>query len=87
MSRLTAAFGRARADGRAAFIGYLTAGDPTAGDTVELARALEHAGADVYAAAPADRLTYERAAHHLLKHSIDPSTDPHAGTRGRRRIT
>ena len=47
MSRLTAAFGRASADGRAAFIGYLTADDPTAGDTVELARALEHAGADV----------------------------------------
>ena len=47
MSRLRAAFDRARDDGRAAFIAYLTAGDPSADATVELAKALERAGADV----------------------------------------
>lgn len=47
MSRIGAAFARARREGRAAFIPYLTAGDPMAGGTVSLARALDRAGADV----------------------------------------
>lgn len=47
MSRIGAAFARARRQGRAAFIPYLTAGDPKAGGTVSLARALDRAGADV----------------------------------------
>ncbi len=47
MSRLGQAFERARAEHRAAFIAYLTAGDPSADATVDLARALERAGADV----------------------------------------
>ena len=47
MSRLRAVFERARAEGRAAFIGYLTGGDSTADETVNLARALERAGTDV----------------------------------------
>ena len=47
MSRLAAAFDRARFERRAAFVGYLTAGDPSADATVALARALERAGADV----------------------------------------
>ena len=38
---------RERAEGRAAFIAYLTAGDPSAEATVALAAALERAGADV----------------------------------------
>ena len=46
-SRITGVFERARQEGRAAFIPYLTAGDPTASTTVELARELDRAGADV----------------------------------------
>ena len=47
MSRLAEAFDRARSERRAAFVGYLTAGDPNADATVALARALERAGAGV----------------------------------------
>jgi tryptophan synthase alpha chain len=47
MTRLAGAFEMARQDGRAAFIAYLTAGDPDADATVALAAALERAGADV----------------------------------------
>ncbi len=47
MSRISEAFGRARRQGRAAFIAYLTAGDPSTEATLGLARALEKAGADI----------------------------------------
>ena len=47
MSRIAAAFERARLESRAAFIAYLTAGDPDADATVALAAALERAGTDV----------------------------------------
>jgi tryptophan synthase alpha chain len=46
-SRLTDRFARAAAEGRAAFVAYLTAGDPSAAATVRTAEALERAGADV----------------------------------------
>jgi len=46
-SRIAGVFQRTKAENRAAFIAYLTAGDPTADRTVELAVALERAGADV----------------------------------------
>jgi tryptophan synthase alpha chain len=45
--RIAEAFGRARRERRAAFIPFLTAGDPSAHATIELARALERAGADI----------------------------------------
>jgi tryptophan synthase alpha chain len=47
VSRIASAFARAADDGRAAFVGYLTAGDPDADTTVRLAGALARAGADV----------------------------------------
>ncbi len=47
MSRLRDAFERAGAERRAAFVAYLTAGDPAAAATIELAKALERAGTDV----------------------------------------
>lgn len=46
-ARIASAFSRAAAQGRAAFIPYLTAGDPSDDVTVETAVALEKAGADV----------------------------------------
>jgi tryptophan synthase alpha chain len=47
MSRISEVFERARAESRAAFIAYLTAGDPSPEATVGLARTLESAGADI----------------------------------------
>lgn len=47
MRLLAEIFAKARREGRAAFIAYLTAGDPDADATVALARALDRAGADV----------------------------------------
>jgi tryptophan synthase alpha chain len=47
VSRIADAFERARREQRAAFVAYLTAGDPTADATVELASALADAGTDV----------------------------------------
>lgn len=47
MTRIDGAFARARAEGRAAFVAYLTAGDPSAEATVGLARVLAHSGTDV----------------------------------------
>jgi tryptophan synthase alpha chain len=46
-SRLRDAFARAAAEGRAAFIAYLTAGDPSGDATVSLAKVLERAGANI----------------------------------------
>jgi len=47
MSRIADAFERARRERRAAFVPYLTAGDPDLAATAQLVRALEEAGADV----------------------------------------
>jgi tryptophan synthase alpha chain len=47
VTRLASAFARAAREDRAAFIGYLTAGDPDADSTVRLAGALARAGTDV----------------------------------------
>lgn len=46
-SRLQAAFAAARAEGRAALIGYLPAGFPTAEGSVRLIQAMVHAGVDI----------------------------------------
>jgi tryptophan synthase alpha chain len=47
MSRIGERIARRRAEGRAAFIAFLTAGDPSLDGTVEAAVALEAAGVDV----------------------------------------
>ncbi|HWZ85130.1 MAG TPA: tryptophan synthase subunit alpha [Thermoanaerobaculia bacterium] len=47
MSRIAGAFARAKGEGRAAFVAYVTAGDPSPEATVRLARALARAGTDV----------------------------------------
>lgn len=47
LRRISAAFERAASEGRAAFVPYLTAGDPDSESTVALARSLDRAGADI----------------------------------------
>jgi len=47
VTRIGEAFDRARRQNRAAFVAYVTAGDPSTEGTVVLARALARAGADV----------------------------------------
>jgi tryptophan synthase alpha chain len=47
VSRIGQAFTRRRADGVPTFVGFVTAGDPSPGRTVEIARELEQAGVDV----------------------------------------
>lgn len=72
MSRLAEAFRAAKKDHRAAFIPYITAGDPSLERTVELIRALATAGADVielgipFSDPMADGPTNQRAAERAL---------------------
>lgn len=72
MSRISDAFKRARQDGRAAFIPYVTAGDPSLERTIEIAAALERAGADIlelgvpFSDPIADGPTNQRAAERAL---------------------
>ncbi len=47
MSRLAATFARARAEGRAALVCFVTGGDPTPADTTAILDALVEGGADV----------------------------------------
>ncbi len=71
-SRVSLAFEAAAADGRAAFVAYLTAGDPGIAATVELARAVAAGGADVlelgvpFSDPIADGATLQRAAGRAL---------------------
>lgn len=73
MTRIEAAFEKARLEGRAALIAYLTAGDPTGDATVALARALARAGADVlelgvpFSDPIADGPVLQRAAERALR--------------------
>ena len=72
--RIERAFARARRAKRAAFIPYITAGDPSPARTVVLARALERAGADIlelgvpFTDPIADGPTNQRAAERALAH-------------------
>jgi tryptophan synthase alpha chain len=72
VKRIEEAFRTAKRDGRAAFIPYITAGDPTLEGTVELVRALAGAGADVielgvpFSDPIADGPTNQRAAERAL---------------------
>jgi tryptophan synthase alpha chain len=71
-ARLAAKFAAAKTSGRAAFVAYLTAGDPNPEATVEMARALERAGVDVlelgvpFSDPIADGPTLQRSAQRAL---------------------
>lgn len=47
MTRIDKCFGKLRSDGKKGFIAYITAGDPTIKDTVEIALQLQDAGVDI----------------------------------------
>jgi tryptophan synthase alpha chain len=70
--RIAEKFTAAKREGRAAFVAYLTAGDPSPEATVALARALDRAGADVlelgvpFSDPIADGPTLQRAAQRAL---------------------
>ena len=72
MSRIRSAFRTAEREKRAAFIPYVTAGDPNLARTIDIARALERAGADVlelgvpFSDPIADGPTNQRAAERAL---------------------
>jgi tryptophan synthase alpha chain len=72
VSRITDAFKTARREGRAAFIPYVTCGDPSLEQSVAIAAALERAGADVlefgvpFSDPMADGPTNQRAAERAL---------------------
>lgn len=72
-TRIATAFARAAKARRAAFIPYITAGDPTLERTLELAFALERVGADIlelgvpFSDPIADGPTNQRAAERALK--------------------
>jgi len=72
VKRIEAAFRRAKRESRAAFIPYITAGDPNLEATVELVRGLARAGADVielgvpFSDPIADGPTNQRAAERAL---------------------
>jgi tryptophan synthase alpha chain len=78
--RIERAFLRARKTRRAAFIPYITAGDPTPSRTVVLARTLERAGADLlelgvpFTDPIADGPTNQRAAERALAQGTTLST-------------
>lgn len=76
MSRIASCFERARQQGRAAFIPFITAGDPNLERTLELMRALAGAGADLielgmpFSDPMADGPTIQAASERALKHGF-----------------
>lgn len=78
MRRIARAFASAKKERRAAFVGYVTAGHPSLEGTVEIARALRRAGADVlelgvpFSDPIADGPTNQRAAEHSLAGGTTP---------------
>ena len=77
MSRLAAAFARAQAQNRAAFIGYICAGDPDFDTSLAVARTLLNAGVDIlelgvpFSDPLADGLTNQLAAQRALESGMN----------------
>jgi tryptophan synthase alpha chain len=76
MSRIQSSFARAKREGRAAFVPFLTAGDPDLGRTRELMLALARAGADMielgmpFSDPMADGPTIQAASERALKNDF-----------------
>lgn len=80
MNRIDAAFARLKAERRAGFIAYLTAGDPSPSSTIPLVRALEANGADIvelgvpFSDPLADGVVNQRASERALAHGVTLKT-------------
>ncbi len=89
--RIGAAFERARAEGRAALVTYLTAGYPSPAATADLVPALERAGADLvelgvpFSDPIADGPIIQRAAGEALRQGMTPGLALEAAARLRER--
>jgi tryptophan synthase alpha chain len=76
MSRIAERFARRKAEGRRAFVAFLTAGDPSIERTVECALALDAAGADVlelgvpFSDPLADGPVIQRASERALRRGV-----------------
>jgi len=76
VKRLDEAFARARAEGRAAFVAYLTCGDPTLARTKELVREFAQSGVDVvefgvpFSDPMADGVANQEAANRALAQGV-----------------
>jgi tryptophan synthase alpha chain len=79
MSRISDAFSKARAAKRAAFVAYLTAGDPDLETSLQICRAVIAAGADIlelglpFSDPLADGITNQLAAQRALESGITPA--------------
>jgi len=79
MSRIAAAFARARAENRAAFVAYLCAGDPDFETSLEACRAMIASGVDIlelgipFSDPLADGLTNQLAAQRALESGVSPA--------------
>jgi len=79
MSRIAAAFARARAENRAAFVAYLCAGDPDFDTSLEACRAMIASGVDIlelgipFSDPLADGLTNQLAAQRALESGVSPA--------------
>ena len=76
VNRITQAFSRARVDGRAAFIAYITCGDPTLERTKQLVLRFADAGVDIvefgvpFSDPMADGVANQEAANRALKNNV-----------------
>jgi len=76
VNRITQAFSRARAEGRAAFIAYITCGDPTLERTKQLVMRFPDAGVDIvefgvpFSDPMADGVANQEAANRALKNNV-----------------
>ena len=79
MSRIHTIFTHLRSQGRAALMPYLMLGYPERGAEIELAVALEQAGADLFELGVpfsdplADGATVQRASEHALRNGVRPA--------------
>jgi tryptophan synthase alpha chain len=91
-SRVAGAFARARAEGRAAFIPFLTCGDPDPSSTLPLCEALARAGADIielgvpFSDPLADGPTIQRASERALAHGVGLALSLDLAAQIRRRV-
>ncbi len=87
MTRIGRRFEKLRAEGKKAFVAFLTAGDPSLDQTVELALALDGAGVDVlelgvpFSDPLADGPVIQRSSERALSRGVTLGSSPRCGAR------